>query len=248
MRRICAILLLALTSLSHAATWRDDSYGCEANLPEGSDWQTIDAPSTADMKVLIAMQNQQRGSVLGINVLRDFPKNLADPTTQSVVESRLKTLGYTPVGKSSMIQIGGRDWFQVMVRSSQEGTTGIMRYAEANGQTYVVSLLRSGGQEPAKDPDLQATAASVRLNEISETPATPTPQTPAPTAPKATSPAVKKPAVREVIVEERVVLGPLTLTREQYRTMLYISGGVIVFLAIITFMGGGSKVNKPRRR
>lgn len=245
MRLVCALAIFAFSAFSHAAAWKNDTYGCQATLPDSAGWQSIDVPGTPTMSVLIAMQHPVKGSVFGINVVHDLPStNLKDPATVAAIEKTLQTLGYQFFGKST-VPIGGREWLQYPVRSAVQSTTGVMRYTAANNQIYVVSLLRTGGLEAAQDSELQSVAASVRVADVKSVAAAPTSPAPAPApAPAAvgTTPAPAKPANTEAEPEtESVKIGPVTLTKEQFKLGLYGVVGLFVLMILLKIVGGGNK-------
>ena len=257
MRLLCvlATILIATAATVHAAAWKNETFGCQANLPDSAGWLPIEAPSSANSTVLVAMHHAQKGSAFGVNVVHDLPSaNLRDPATVAAIEKTLQTLGYQFIGKST-VGIGGREWLQYPVRSATYATTGVMRYTAANNQVYVVSLLRTGGREAAQDTELQMVAASVRIQDLGPAPLVATaPPTPAPTAlpapstPAPATVATKKTETASESEEGSVKIGPVTLTREQLRMGLFGVGGLIVLLVLLKIMGGGGKSTPTQRR
>lgn len=251
MRFLCALALLVISTVAHAAAWKNETFGCQATLPDSAGWQNLDAPSNASSTVLVAMLHAQRGSAFGINVIHDFPSaNLKDPATTAAIEKVLQALGYQFIGKST-ITMAGREWLQYPVRSAVNGTSGVMRYTSANNQVYVVSLLRTGGLAAAQDAELQNIAASVRVIDL--TPAAPVAVAPATTPKpetteetKPVAPTVAKTESKETtVVEEYVMIGPVKLTKDQFRMGMYGIGGLLVLLFLLKILGGGSKPKLP---
>jgi hypothetical protein len=259
MRFLCAILCLFLATAGRAAEWRNDLFGCSANLPDTAGWQPIEAANSPSVTVLVAMQHPQKQAVFGINILHELPSaNLRDPATVTAIEQSLRNLGYQFFGRAT-VNVAGREWMQFPVRGSNPPTSGLIRYTSANNHVYVVSLLRGGGQEAAQDPELQAAAASVRITQGQAAPVAVAPVSPpiaaTPTAPASPSspPATATPATEPASAAEStdvVKIGPVTITRQQFRLGLYGIGGLVVLLILLKIISGGSSStppNQPRR-
>lgn len=164
MKRILALLLTLLAPI-HAAEWRNDAFGCSANLPESDGWQPVPSPTVPGINILITMQNTKRNAVFGISVLENPPStDLRDPKVRQLIDTMLRSFTYQFVGFSS-VQIGGLSWIQYPVTSNAGGqiTKGVVRFTSGNGRIYGVSLLVGGGKEAAQDVELQTVAASFRL-------------------------------------------------------------------------------------
>ncbi len=254
MRHVCALLFLLFTITSPAAEWRNDQFGCSANVPDSQGWMPIEAPSTPAMTVLVAMHNPQKQAVFGINVLHNLPNaNLKDPNTLAAIEKTLRSLGYQFFGRATL-NVGGREWVQFPVNGGTPPSSGLIRYTSANDQVYVVSLLRGGGQEAAQDPELLGAAASVQIGAAQVAATTPAqaapsgpapvvpglaPVAPAPTAPAANAPSAEKPAAETA--DGSVKIGSITLTKEQVRMGIYGIAGLLVLMILFRIIGGGSK-------
>ena len=253
MRYLCALLLTLLAISSPAAEWRNDQFGCSANVPDSQGWMPIEAPSTPAMTVLVAMHNPQKQAVFGINVLHDLPNaNLKDPNTMASIEKTLRGLGYQFFGRAT-VNVGGREWVQFPVRGGTPPSSGLIRYSSANNQVYVVSLLRGGGQEAAQDAELLGAAASVQIGAVQVAAATPVqgapsataplipgaPVAPTPTAPSTTAPSAEKPAAETA--DGSVKIGSITLTKEQVRMGIYGIAGLLVLMILLRIIGGGKK-------
>lgn len=257
MRLLCILTFLLTPLVSEAAEWKNELFGCSANLPESAGWQPIPAENSPGLTVLVAMQQPQKQAVFGINVVHNLPTaNLRDPATIQGIEKLLREFGYQFIGRST-VNVAGREWVQYPVRvAGAQPATGLIRYTSANNQIYAVSLLRGGGQEAAQDPELQAAAASVRISNV-EPPAatvTPTPEvtptTPPPTAatpPSATAPSsTDKPATTTESENAPVKIGPITLTQPQLRMVIYGTGGLVVLLILLKLIGGAGSPPKHR--
>ena len=91
MRLLCVLTFLLSIFASEAAEWKNELFGCSANLPESAGWQPIAAENSPGLTVLVAMQQPQKQAVFGINVLHDLPSvNLRDPATIEAVEKLLR--------------------------------------------------------------------------------------------------------------------------------------------------------------
>jgi hypothetical protein len=258
MRLLCVLTFVCLTLIGRAAEWRNELFGCSANLPDSPGWQPIPAENSPGLTVLVAMQQPQKQAVFGINVLHNLPtSNLRDDATVQSIEKLLRGFGYQFIGRST-VSIAGREWVQFPVRASNNGQplTGIIRYTSANNQIYGVSLLRGGGQEAAQDPELQAAGMSVRIANV-EPPApsaTSTPGgTPAPgsssiaTTPGAPAPATTDKETTTTKADDgSVKIGPITLTQPQLRMAMYGGAGLIVLLILLKLIGGAG--GPPKRR
>ena len=257
MPRFCALILLCLVNLAQAAEWRNDAYGVVANLPDTAGWQPIEAPSSAAITVLAAMQQPQKQAVFGINVLHQLPNaNLRDPGTLAMIEKSLRDLGYQFFGRAS-VNVGGREWLQFPVRGGNPPSSGLIRYTSANNQVYVVSLLRGGGQEAAQDPELLTAAASVRINQPQATVAATAPSAPTvaqapapgtsapPSAASSTTPAASEPA-ETAVPTGMVKIGPIELTQQQVRLGLFGAVGLLVLVILMKIIGGGGDRDRKR--
>ena len=253
MRYLCALLLLLLTIASPAAEWRNDQYGCSANVPDSQGWLPIEAPSTPAMTVLVAMHNPQKQAVFGINVLHDLPStNLKDPATMATIEKTLRGLGYQFFGRAT-VNVGGREWVQFPVRGGTPPSSGLIRYTSANNQVYVVSLLRGGGQEAAQDPELLGAAASVQVGapQVAADTTTPAPAAAPVTSIPGTVPVAPAPGVPSTgsstekpetqTADGSVKIGSITLTKEQVRMGIYGFSGLLVLMILLRIIGGGKK-------
>jgi hypothetical protein len=256
MRLLCVLTFLCLTLIGQAAEWRNELFGCSANLPDSPGWQPIPAENSPGLTVLVAMQQPQKQAVFGINVLHNLPtSNLRDDATIQAIEKLLRGFGYQFIGRST-VSIAGRDWVQFPVRASNNGQalTGLIRYTSANNQIYGVSLLRGGGQEAAQDPELQAAGMSVRIANV-EPPAPSVTSTPGvtPASPSvATTPGAPAPSTtgKEIPTTEAdnapVKIGPITLTQPQLRMAMYGGAGLLVLLILLKLIGGAG--SPPKRR
>jgi hypothetical protein len=253
--RFLLVLLLALVLPATALEWRNDEFGCSANVPDSAGWTPIQTENAPGLVMLITLQNPAKNAYFGINVLRNLPSaNLKDPATITALEGTLRAYGYQFIGRSSLV-VGGREWVQFPVRTTNGGQTlaGLVRYTSANNQVYGVNLLRGGGQDAAQDPELQAAAASVRITSIQAVPAVPAapvaaaPVTAPPPSPGATTPApvaVTPPSSVDGDAREVVKIGPLTLTQKQVRMGIYGAAGLLVLIILLKIVGGSGTPTK----
>lgn len=231
-RPLLLLLALALLSPLHAAAWKNDAFGCSANLPDSAGWAPIQSGDIPGMTVLVSMQNQ--GRVFGITALDNPPStNLRDPATQQAIEKMLKGFGYTWAGVSTT-SFGGLDWRQYNVTAGN--ANGVVRYTSGNGRIFAVTLLVSGNNPAAQDVELQAAGGSFRLYrpaEVASASTTPTsPSIPGLPGTRA-NPASSTPSTSDD--------GP-KVASSSFTTLLITGGAALLFIIIL--LVAGSRGNK----
>jgi hypothetical protein len=217
---------------ARAREWKSELFHCSANVPDSTGWQTIEAPETQGLAVLLAMQHPGKQAVFGINVVEKFrDANLADPANQKELEAMLRQFGYQFVGHSSVNE-GGLGWLQYSVFSGvgPQQVKGVIRFTSAGGYVFGITMLRGGGQEASQDVEFQQAAKSFRIIPATMLAAAPGKSAPVP-------PGTDKPADTPLASAEEPEGGNDSRLR-----WIWIGGGaLLVLLVFFSIIGGHSK-------
>jgi hypothetical protein len=239
MRTALLILLLSFASGARALEWKSELFHCTASLPDGTGWQTIEAPPVPGLTTLVVAQHLGRQAVFGINIVENLPAaNVADPTVRQALEKMLRQFGYQFVGHSS-VKVGGLDWLQYPVRAGAgaQAVSGLIRFASAGGYVFGITMLRGGGKEAASDAELQQAAASFRvIPSIAATAQRAPAAKLATAAPAAIQPASDSPAKAEPAPTSDEAAADSGKTP---RLIWGIGAGVVVLILLFSIIGSG---------
>jgi len=241
MRSAIAFLLFSLSFSVSALEWKSELFHCTASLPEGPGWQNIEIPNPPGLTTLVVAQNLSKQAVFGINVVDTAPSNdLAEPAVQRTIEAIMRQFGYQFIGHSTM-KVGGLDWLQYPVRSGSgaQQASGLIRFASAGGYIFGITMLKGGGQEAARDLELQQAAASFRVLPATGTASPPTPFTARSTAPAPATPPAS-PSAAETKTPEAATEESTAAPDSNRRLIWYGGAGLLILLFFFSIIGRGN--------
>jgi hypothetical protein len=256
MRLLCFLVCLAFLRPAQAAVEVNPFFRTSINLPEGGGWvasKKDELPQAPNMAFIAFAKNDSKQATFAFCEVSGLPNHsLVDPGTIEAINTLLKGFGYTLQG-TSVVEVAKRNWrqFPVATLSGGQPVSGVVRFTEANGHIFMLSMLR-GGAGAAQDPDLQAAAATVQfLPPAAVVAATPpgAPGTP-PTAPvlnPAAQPKESAPAAEPSADPKLIAVGPWKFTREQVQMIGFSAGGLFVLILLLRIITGGKKPEPPPR-